>query len=113
MAHVAFLCVGHAFVLQRRVIDQPVLPLAIAIFAHGHVERRIAAHCHAAVHIVHFFFGDAKVGRDFAQRFLVQVAIFKSLKIVFHAAQVEEKLLLRCGGADFDEAPTTQDELLH
>jgi hypothetical protein len=45
--------------------------------------------------------------------FGAQIAILERLHIVFHAAEVEEQLLLRCGGADFDQAPAAQDEFLH
>ena len=44
---------------------------------------------------------------------MVQIAIFKCLKVVLHPAQVEEQLFLRGSRADFDEAPTAQNEFLH
>src|SRR3546814_8844824 len=69
MAHVAFLRLGDALVLQRAFVAEQVLPLAVAILAHRDVERRVAAHRHAAVHARDLFLGDAEVGRDLGEMF--------------------------------------------
>ena len=99
--------------MQRLVIDQPILPLTVAILAHRDVQRRIAAHRHTAVHFDNFFFGHAKVCCDFGDRFGCQVAVFERLQIAFHPAKVEKQLFLCRCGADFDKAPAAQDEFLH
>src|SRR3546814_11084843 len=64
MPHVAFLRLGDAFVLQRTFVAQQILPLAVAVLAHGHVERRVAPHRHSAVHAGDLLLGDAEeIGR--------------------------------------------------
>src|SRR3546814_2122574 len=40
VAHAAFLGLGDAPVLQRFLVAEPVLPLAVALLAHRHVEDR-------------------------------------------------------------------------
>jgi hypothetical protein len=62
VAHVSLLCIGDALVLQRFIIDQPVLPLSLAIFAHRHIKRGVSTHCHAAVHFDDFGLGHAQIG---------------------------------------------------
>jgi hypothetical protein len=42
----------------------------------------------------------------------LHVAVFERLDLVLHPAKVEEQLFLGGGGADLDEAPRAQDELL-
>ena len=41
MAHVAFFRLGDSLVLQRAVIGQPVLPLAVAVLAHVDPASRL------------------------------------------------------------------------
>jgi hypothetical protein len=75
MAHRAFFRLGDGFVLQRAVIRQPVLPFARAFLAapHRRVERAVAAHHHAPVHVDHFLLGHAEVGRDLGHVFGAEV----------------------------------------
>src|SRR3546814_13076619 len=93
----SFLRPGDAFVLQPAFVAEQVLPLAVAILAHRDVERRVAAHRHAAVHARDLFLGDAEVGRDLGEMFGRQVAVLERFEIVLHPAKVEEQLLLRRG----------------
>src|SRR3546814_5483377 len=41
-----------------------------------------------------------------------QVAVLEGFEIILHPAKVEEQLLLRRGGAHFDQAPRAEDEFL-
>src|SRR3546814_4473631 len=92
--------------------DLQILPLAVAVLAHRHVERRVAAHRHAAVHADDLVLGHAEVGRDLRDIFGRQIAVLERFEIVLHPAEVEEQLILRRGGAHFHQAPRPQDEFL-
>ena len=113
-AHLRFFGLGDGFVLQRTVIRQPVLPFARAFLAPAHrrVERAVAAHHHAPVHVDHVLLGHAEIGRDLGHVSGAEIGVLVGFELLFHAAQVEEQLLLRSGGAHFHKAPRTQDELL-
>ena len=109
-----FFRVGNRFVLQRAIIGQPVLPFARTFFAIAHldVERAIAAHHHPAVHVDDFLLWNAQIGGDLGHVVRMQVAVFISVQVFLHPAQVEEQLLLRCSGAHLYEAPAAQDVFL-
>ena len=114
MAHFGFLRVGDQLVLQRTIVLEPVHPFARTFFAiaHRHVERTIAAHQHAAVHIDHLLLGHAEIGGDLGHIVGVKIGVLVSVEVLLHPAQVEEQLLLRSGGAHLHQAPRTQDILL-
>ncbi len=114
MAHFRFLGIGDELVLQRTIVLEPVHPFARTVFAvaHRYVERPIAAHHHAAVHIDHFLLGHAEIGSDLVHILGMEIGVLVSVEILLHPAQVEEQLLLRGGGAHFDEAPRAQDIFL-
>src|SRR5690606_10551717 len=81
VAHVALFGLRDALVLERSFVAEQILPLAVAILAHRHVERRVAAHRHAAVHADHLVLGDAEVLRDLRDIFGRQIAILEGLEI--------------------------------
>ena len=112
VAHIGFLRLCDDRVLQRRIVLQPILPLAVAILAHRHVERRVPAHRHAAVHAGHFRLGHAKIGGDLGEMFRLQITILERVELRLHAAQVEEQLFLGRGRAHFHETPRAQDIFL-
>ena len=87
-------------------------PGAFFAVAHRDVERAVAAHHHAPVHVDHFLLGHAEVGRDLGHVVGMEVRILVGFELLLHPAQVEEQLLLRRGGAHLHEAPRAQDEFL-
>ena len=78
--------------LVRGIVDQPVLPLAVALLAQRRVERGVARQ--ATVHLDHFLLAHAKLGRDRSGVLGLEVAFLESGDLALGLAQVEEQFLL-------------------
>ena len=92
------------------VVDEPVLPLALALLAQRRVERDVAAE--PAVHVDDVLLGDAEPRRDLLHLVGAQIALVERRDAALRLAQVEEQLLLVRGGAHLHERPRAQDVFL-
>ena len=97
--------------LALAVIDQPILPLALAVAAQRRVQRVIGAG-EPPVHADDIGLRDVELGRDLFQVFGRQIAFLHRLQLALELAQVEEQLLLCRRRAHFDQRPGVQDVFL-
>src|ERR1700722_14526468 len=109
-ANARFLAVGEQRFLIHGVIDQPVLPLALAALAQGRIEGSVAAE--TAVHIDHVLLADAEPLRNRLDLIVAQIALVERRNPALGLAQVEEQLLLARRRAHLHERPRAQDVFL-
>ena len=102
-AVVLLLAVGEHALLAGGIVDQPILPLALALLAQRRVERGVAGH--AAVHVDHVLLGHAETRRDDLDLVRPQIAVFERRNLALRLPQVEEQLLLARRGAHLHERP--------
>ena len=108
---VELVLLGQHGLLRRAVVDQPVLPFALALRAQRGVERMVRP-LQPAVHVDHVLLGDLERGCDLLDRLRAEVALLDRLHLALQPAQVEEQLLLRRGRAQLHQRPGVQDVFL-
>jgi hypothetical protein len=111
LALAQFLALAQPGFLVGRIVDQPVLPLHVALGLHRGVERGIGCG-EAAVHVHHVFLRYAEAGGDLGHLLRAEVALLDGLHLALQLAQIEEQLLLRRRGAHLHERPAVQDVFL-
>ena len=108
---VELVLLGQHGLLRGAVVDQPVLPFALALRAQRGVERMVRP-LQPAVHVDHVLLGHLERGRDLLDRLRAEVALLDRLHLALQPAQVEEQLLLRRGRAQLHQRPGVQDVFL-
>ncbi len=106
-----FLAIADAFFLALLIIDQPILPFALAIHADRRVQAMIGCG-EAAVHAHHVLLGHTEHAGDLGHLFGLHVTVLDRLHLPLQAAQVEEQFFLRGRGAHFHQRPGMQDIFL-
>ena len=97
-AQAQLLLLAEAGFLAFVLVDQPILPLALAIRPQRRIQRMIGAR-QPSIHVDDVDFRHIQLGRDLRQMFRRQIAFFDGLDAALHLAQVEKQLFLRRRGA--------------
>ena len=106
------LVLGQGGFLAVGIVDQPILPLTLAVQPNRRVQA-VVRRGQAAVHVDHVLLGHRQRLGDLGHLLRLQIAVIDRLHLALQTAQVEKQLLLCRGGAHLHERPAVQDVFLN